>query len=166
MNSKLFTRPLHLDDAERILEVYRQCEDFLALGPVPHASLEMVLMDLHHSLDGGRNFVGVYLLENSIEKLVGVVDYQTAGFEGSLETAFIELLMIAFPYRSKGIGTEIVQRVETEIRNHKQVNTIQSGVQANNPIGIRFWTKMGYQIVCGPELMPDQTIAYRIEKSI
>ena len=42
-------RPLEQTEANfnAVLEVYRLCEDFLALGPVPHASME-ILADFEH----------------------------------------------------------------------------------------------------------------------
>lgn len=166
MNSSFLILPLKEEDAEKILEVYRQCEDFLALGPVPVASLDMVLTDMHHLLAESGNFEGIFVSENSVERLVGVISYITAGYEGCPETASLDLLMIAYPYRSKGIGSEIVKRIEAEIRKNIQVKKILSGVQVNNPTGIRFWQKMGYQIVSEPELMPDQTVVYRLEKSV
>ena len=36
-------RPITENDLEEVFEVYRQCEDFLALGPKPKASMAMVL---------------------------------------------------------------------------------------------------------------------------
>ena len=47
-------RPIAEDDLEAILAVYRQCEDFLALGPQPQASPEMVAADMRQSqAEGG-----------------------------------------------------------------------------------------------------------------
>lgn len=42
-------RSIRSDELESVLEVYKQCEDFLALGPVPTASKEMVLNDIEIS---------------------------------------------------------------------------------------------------------------------
>jgi hypothetical protein len=45
--------PITLDELDEVLNVYRQCEDFLALGPVPTASMEMVVKDIEISKDYG-----------------------------------------------------------------------------------------------------------------
>ena len=42
----LTLRTVTPNDTEAILGVYHACEDFLALGPEPKASLEMVQKDL------------------------------------------------------------------------------------------------------------------------
>ena len=69
-------RPVTREDASKILEVYRQCEDFLALGPVAHASLGMVMKDLEESRSEGGIFRGIYDME---ENLIGVVDHIPSG---------------------------------------------------------------------------------------
>ena len=38
---ELIIRPIDRDDLPAVLEVYRQCEDFLALGPISEASMAM-----------------------------------------------------------------------------------------------------------------------------
>ena len=50
----------HGEQQRKHLEVYRRCEDFLALGPEPKASLEMVLADLEISRQEGGCFCGIY----------------------------------------------------------------------------------------------------------
>jgi ribosomal protein S18 acetylase RimI-like enzyme len=148
-------------DLGAVLNVYRQCEDFLALGPVSTASMEMVLADLELSRREGGNFCGIYTPDG---KMVGIVDYVASNFEGNPHTAFLSLLMIAAPFRKHGIGQVVVTAVENEIRKNPQVTTIRSGVQVNNPQAIRFWQRNGYRIVSGPELMPDQTTVFGLQK--
>jgi GNAT superfamily N-acetyltransferase len=153
-------RTVTQDDNNKILEVYRQCEDFLALGPKPNASLEMVLKDLESSRNEGGVFRGIY----ADGKIVGVISYVPAGFEGKPDVAFLSLLMIAAPYRGYGIGTEIVKRIEKEILMNSQISTILSAVQVNNPDATRFRQKNGYRIVGGPELRPDNTTVFHLCK--
>ena len=147
-----------------LLEVYRQCEDFLALGPQPHASLEMVLADLDASQTAGSLYCGIYLCPS--DELVGVADYLLAGFEGNPQHAFLELLMIAQPFRAHGLGNRIVAGLETEIRKDPQVSAIRLGVQVNNPAALRFWQRCGYRIIRPPNLLPDQTIGCLLEKQL
>lgn len=154
-------RPLAQNDLEAVLEVYRQCEDFLALGPVPTASMEMVLKDIEIAQREGGIFCGIYSAD---DKMVGVVEYVPGNFEGDPQTAFLSLLMIAAPYRKLGIGRAVVEAVENEIRKEAQVKTIRSGVQVNNPQAAKFWQRHGYRIVSGPELMPDGTTVFGLRK--
>jgi GNAT superfamily N-acetyltransferase len=147
-----------------MLEVYRQCEDFLALGPQPHASLEMVLADLDLSHKGGGIFYGIYLNPSFV--MIGVADYIPSGFEGIRQQAFIELLMIAKPFRGRGLGKQIVADLEAEICEDALITVIRTGCQINNPGGIRFWQRCGYRIT-GPAVdYPDQTTAYPMEKLV
>ncbi len=154
-------RPVTSDDIPAILNVYRQCEDFLALGPQPTASLEMVLADLALSQRQGGVFCGVYAPDG---EMMAIVDYVPSGWEGRADTASLSLLMIAAPYRGQGLGRQVVAWVEREIRRDPAVTAIDSGVQVNNPVAIAFWQRMGYRITSGPELMPDTTTVYHLWK--
>jgi hypothetical protein len=57
------------DDIDDLFNVYRQCEDFLALGPEPKASVEMVLEDLEHSCDSGGTFHVVFKHKKGCENI-------------------------------------------------------------------------------------------------
>ena len=154
-------RTITQDDLGAVLDVYRQCEDFLALGPEPTASMAMVLEDIEISQRGGGVFCGVYAADRG---MIGVVDFVPSNFEGDPHIAFVSLLMIVPSFRKQGIGTRIVQLVESETRKDPRVTTILSAVQVNNPQALRFWQKNGYRIVGGPELQPDQTTTFRLQK--
>jgi ribosomal protein S18 acetylase RimI-like enzyme len=156
-------RPIVQDDLHSLLDVYRQCEDFLALGPVSTASMEMVINDLEISKNQGGTFCGIYAADGT---LIGVVDYVPNNWEGDPHIASLSLLMIAAPFRGQGIGAAVVAAVEKEIRKDAQVTTIDSGVQVNNPQAIKFWQSHGYQIVSGPTLMPDQTTVFSLRKEL
>ncbi len=151
-------------DLSAILEVYRQCEDFLALGPVPVASMEMVQSDLKQSEEEG----GIFCLICSAQtgEVWGILDYILAGFEGDPQLACLHLLMIAAPHRGKGLGAAVVQWLEAEIRRDGRARAIDSGVQVNNPDAIRFWQRMGYRIVSGATPMPDETVVYQLWKAV
>jgi ribosomal protein S18 acetylase RimI-like enzyme len=156
-------RPITQADQPAILSVYQQCEDFLARGPVPTASLDMVLKDIELSHQEGGIFCGICSAEGD---MLGIVDYVPAGFEGDPHVAFLSLLMIAAPFRHQGLGQAVVAAIEAEIRQNEEVTTILSGVQVNNPDAIHFWQKRGYRIVTGPTLMPDQTTAFGLRKDL
>ena len=147
-----------------LLEVYRQCEDFLALGPQPHASPEMVQADLDLSQKAGGIFCGITLCSSG--EMIGVADYIPSGFEGNRRHAFIELLMIGQPFRSHGLGYRVVAELEEIIRKDPQISAIRVGCQVNNPGGIRFWQRCGYRITGPAVSYPDQTTAYPFEKLV
>jgi ribosomal protein S18 acetylase RimI-like enzyme len=156
-------RPIFPDGLGDVLEIYRLCEDFLALGPDPHASVEMVERDYNGAQQAGRSYCGIYLEQN---RLVGVLDYLPCGFEGDPRQAFIELLMIAKPFRRRGLGQALVAWVEQVICQNAQVQSILLGVQVNNPDALRFWQRCGYAIARGAELQPDGTTSYLMRKPV
>ena len=156
-------RPIPETELDAVLRVYRQCEDFLSLGPVPTASMEMVCTDLEHSRQQGGIFCGIYRLDGT---LVGIVDYVPCDFEGDLHSASLSLLMIDKTFRSRGIGSAVVAAIEAELRRNTQIQTIFSGVQVNNPQAIQFWQGQGYRIISGPTLMPDQTTVFGLRKDV
>jgi ribosomal protein S18 acetylase RimI-like enzyme len=154
-------RAITQDEVESILDVYQQCEDFLALGPVATASMEMVRKDIEISQQDGGIFCGVYAADG---KMIGIVDYVPSHFEGDSQVGFFALLMIAAPFRKQGIGAAVVEAIEAEIRKDPQLTVIRAGVQVNNPQAIQFWQRQGYRIVSGPQLFPDQTTAFGLRK--
>ena len=162
ISRSLEIHPVEENELDAVLAVYQQCEDFLALGPVPNASMQMVVKDIEVSQSEGGVFCGVY----SGGKMIGVVDYVLRNYEGNPQHAFLSLLMVARSCRDQGIGKAIVEMVEAEIRKYAQVKVILSGVQVNNPQAVKFWQRNGYRIVGGPELMPDQTTVFHLRKDL
>lgn len=161
-DNRFHIRPIIPDEMDAVLAVYRQCEDFLALGPAPAASMAMVRQDIEISQHEGGFFCGIY--DAADGKMIGVVDYVPCGFEGDPHLAHLSLLMIAAPFRQQGVGKVVVEAIEQEIRKDAQVTAILSGVQVNNPQAVQFWQKRGYRIVSGPTLMPDQTTVFGLRK--
>ena len=155
--------PIAQDELDAVLAVYRQCEDFLALGPVATASMDMVRKDLEISENEGGIFCGIY---TTGPKMIGVIDYVPNHYQGNPQAAFLSLLMIASSFRNHGIGKAVVDAVENEIRKDPQVTVIFSGVQVNNPQAIRFWQRNGYRIISEPKLYPDQTTAVDLRKDL
>jgi ribosomal protein S18 acetylase RimI-like enzyme len=160
-HSSLEIRKITQDDFVAVLEVYRQCEDFLSLGPEPTASMVMVLKDIENSQHKGGVFCGIYSVEGG---MTGVADFVPNNYEGDPRIAFFSLLMLVPSCRSQGIGTTIVGLIENEIRKKEKVTTVFSAVQTNNPKGLRFWQKNGYCIVGGPKRQPDQTTTFSLRK--
>jgi ribosomal protein S18 acetylase RimI-like enzyme len=153
--------PLGEAQLDQILALYRQCEDFLSLGPNPHASREMVLADLALSRDNGGEFSGIFIGE----ELAGVLDLIPSGYEGDPQTAFLELLMIAPAWRGQGLGERVLETAQERLRA-AGIRTFKAGVQVNNPGAVRFWTRHGFRIVSEPKLLPDGTTCVDLLKDI
>lgn len=154
-------RAITQDDLGAVLDLYQQCEDFLALGPERTASMAMVLKDIEISQREGGVFCGIYTADG---RMIGVVDFIPRNFEGDPYFAFVSLIIIAPSFRKQGIGTMIIELIENEIRKDVKVTAILSAVQVNNPQALQFWQKNGYRIVGEPELQPDQTTTFRLQK--
>jgi len=163
-DNRFYIRPIRPDELDAVFDVYRQCEDFLALGPVPIASMAMVLQDIELSQHEGGVFCGIY--DAADDRLIRVVDYVSCDFEGDPHLAHLSLLMIAAPFRQQGVGKAVVEALEREIKKDAQVTAILSGVQVNNPQAVRFWQERGYSIVSGSTLMPDQTTVFELRKDL
>lgn len=153
-------RTLDDSDLPALLELYRACEDFLALGPCSHASLEMVRGDMQLSRENGGTFQGIFAPDG---RLIGVADWIAGGFEGEPATAFIELLMIAAPSRRAGLGRAVAAVIERRIRQ-AGAQRVELGVQVNNLPAQRFWLRCGYRSAGPPRKFSDGTTAIRMRK--
>ena len=158
----LLIRLIGEDDLPDALMVYRQSQDFLALGPQPIASEAMVKQDIDISHHKGGLFCGIFHPDCG---LIGVIDFIPNNFEGRFHQASIALFMIAAPYRRRGIGQQVLAQIHHEILKDPQVDIIITAVQVNNPQALHFWQKNGYQIAGGLEAQPDTTVTYRLHKS-
>lgn len=155
--------PVGVDSYPAVLDVYRQCEDFLALTPTSVATIDMIQLDMNQSQRQRGEYCGVFMPSGN---MVGIVDVIRSGFEGRSDRAFIELLIIAQPYRKRGLGAAVVQAVEAEIAKDTTVTAIELAVMVNNPDAIRFWERMGYIIISGALPQPDGTVVWRMRKPI
>jgi ribosomal protein S18 acetylase RimI-like enzyme len=163
MPPKIDIRPVGEGDLETLLAVYRECEDFIALGPVATASAEMIRADLEQSKLHGGLFCGVF---SAAGEMIGVADYVPGNFRGEPETACLALLMLKRGARGRGCGTRALEIIETEIRKDRRVRFLRAGVMVNNPAAIRFWKNRGFAVVSGPETRPDGTTVCRLEKNL
>ncbi len=71
-NHGFYIRPVTSAEIETLLEVYRDCDDFLSPGLKPKPSQEMVLQHLESSKESGGVFCGIY---DDFGKLFGVIDF-------------------------------------------------------------------------------------------
>jgi L-amino acid N-acyltransferase YncA len=159
---EMIIRPITEGNLPAVLEVYRLSEDFLALGPNPYASMEMIAADRELSSSEGGEYCGLF---DEDGKLMGIFDFIRSGFEGDAACGFIELLMIGSPYRAKGLGGKAVGWLIGELRK-AGMTRLRAGVQVNNPEAIRFWQRMGFKITSDAEQLADGTVCYRLEKTL
>jgi ribosomal protein S18 acetylase RimI-like enzyme len=156
-------RPVTEKDLPAILHVYQDCEDFLALGPVAKASMDMVRKDLEISKEEGGIFCGIYAEAGN---MIGIVDFVLNNYQGNAGVAYLSLLMIDSSFRDQGVGKAVFDAVENEIRKDPLVTIIRAGVQVNNPQAVHFWQRRGFSIVSEPKLMPDQTTVFELSKEL
>ena len=154
--------PLADADLPAVLEVYRQCEDFLALGPQPRASAAMVAADLAHSRAAGGEFCGLW---DESGRLVGVLDLLRTGFAGDPQCGFIELLMVAAPWRSAGLGAAATAWALAQMRAGGAARAA-TAVQVNNPAALRFWLRQGFTLAGPPQPQPDGTVTCLLEQAL
>lgn len=146
-------------DLPALFEVYRQCEGFLALGPVPVASVQMVEEDIEHS----RRKNGQYCaIRDGQGRIIGVIDF-IAKYEGN-HTSSLLLLMIGVLWRGKGYGRAVVQALEDYLNENFGSRRMVSWVQTNNPGAIQFWERLGYHLSTVPLDQPDGTVTYEMAK--
>ncbi|MFA5308889.1 MAG: GNAT family N-acetyltransferase [Dehalococcoidales bacterium] len=147
-------------EIDSVLEVYHECEGFLALGPDANASMQMVLRDMEEAAREGGVFRGIY----TEDRLAGVLSYVPGNFEGNPSHAFLTLLMIIPSCRERRFGSRIVAMVEQEILADSRITSILSAVQVNNPRALKFWERNDYRISGGPEARTDGTTVFRLQK--
>ena len=158
----LEVRRLARADAHAVLDVYCQCEDFLALGPEARASMTMVRADMETSRRENGVFCGIY----KRGRMIGIADFIPNGFDGRSDAGFISLLMIARPFRGQGSGSEVAGLIERQVQRDYEVTCMRTAVQVNNLAAVRFWQNRGYKIIAGPESQPDGTTVFHLEKEL
>jgi len=149
------------EDRDALLAAYRLCEDFLALGPQPQASMAMILDDLERSQQEGGSFCGIH---DAAGRMIGVADFAVGRPGGEPGAAFISLVMLVPGVRCRGVGTEVVRLIEREILKDPRVTMIGSAVQVNNPDAQRFWVRQGYRVTGEPQPQSDGTTVLRLRK--
>jgi ribosomal protein S18 acetylase RimI-like enzyme len=149
------------DDLPELLSVYKACEDFLALGPDPRASVDMIEKDLADS----RKEAGEYCtIRNSEGALIGVIDIILKALEPS--TCYLMLLMIGKPWRNRGYGRMVMVALEEYLREQYGSKQLDAEVQTTNPKAIHFWKSFGFQISEMAEDQPDGTVTYAMTKEL
>lgn len=149
------------NDYPVILKIYEQSRDFLSLGPISNASMEMVLKDIKHSKEEKGKYCGIWDLKGN---LMGIVDFVPLLADG--ESSFLSLIIISVDYRDKGLGSKVVQALEQYLKTRYSVKRILSAVQTTNRKAICFWKKCGYTVETILEKRRDETVIFKMGKEL
>jgi RimJ/RimL family protein N-acetyltransferase len=160
VTESLTVREFEPPDSAAVLSVYKESEDFLSLGPVPAASMEMVIADMEHSAAANGRFC---VIQRADGEVVGVLDFSA---HAAGDTALLSLLMISRQHRNKGYGSAVVDALELYLHGMYRVRTIEGGVQTNNPGAMRFWRSRGFLIGTVGRLHEDGTTACEMKKNL
>ena len=144
-----------------VFQVYKECEDFLSLGPELKASLEMVYKDIEYS----KECNGIFnIIMDEKGGIVGIIDYIPNKYGEDGYYCYVSLIMIKSQYRNKGYGKRVLKEIEESVHIQFGINRFWASVQINNEKGIRFWKDQGYMICSEPELQPDTTVVVQMKK--
>lgn len=154
--------PAGAERTDELLALYRRCEDFLALNPLaPSADAAMIQRDLTTTAAEGGYYCAVQAPGG---ELLGVVDFIPRGFQEQPQQAFLELLMLPADRRGQGLGARVLACVEDALRIDPQVTALLAGCQVNNPRGLRFWLRQGFEMITEAETQPDGTVCVLLRK--
>ena len=162
-------RPIADADLPAVLEVYRQCQDFLALEPDPQAPPEMIAAYRALALRQGAVYCGIFIKPDlaagsqNPSGLVGILDY-VPNYRADPGVVFIELLMLGRPYRGQGLGQAAINWMLAE--GNGKIRTLQAAVQTNNPAAIRFWQRLGFRITGPAAPQEDGTVTYPLAMNV
>ena len=158
---ELTITPIDSDNLPALLEVYRHCEDFFALGPVPVASVQMIEADIGYSRDHNGQYCAI---RDAQDRIIGVL-YFIAKSERP-HTSSLPLLMIAAPWRGKGYGRAVMHALEAYLKENFGAVQMISWAQTNNREAIQFWRGVGYHLSPEPRSQPDGTATYQMTKAL
>lgn len=145
MNIQALSKRYHVKELTEcdIEDVFSLCvknQQYYEYCP-PAVSKESIEADMKalppNTTDEDKHYIGFY----EHEKLVTVMDLIETF--PNRETAFIGFFMMAADLQGKGIGTQIIQEAEKELR--KEFSYIRLGYVKGNLQAESFWLKNGFE---------------------
>ena len=134
----LRAQPAQPEDAPRVHAIYAQSPGYFELLGAELPTLADVESELAAALsDPGRSLELLFLGEEA----VGLIDYKTHHPEP--QAATLSLVLIAEPYRGRGLGQAAVRHLEKTLA--PKVRELYAVVYGNNPGAERFFTTLGYR---------------------
>ncbi|MFW6038707.1 MAG: GNAT family N-acetyltransferase [Candidatus Saliniplasma sp.] len=120
-----------IEDYERILELWDEGD--LPYKPEGRDTRENIAKELKEQPE---YWIGAY---EERDKLVGIIFGTDDGRKG-----WINRLAVDKDYRSQGIGTELVKRLENVFKE-KGFKIWAALIEPDNPEGMRFFTYLGFE---------------------
>ena len=134
----LSTKPAQLRDAPRVHAVYAQSPGYFELLGAELPTLADVESELAAALsDPERHLELLYLGDEA----VGLLDYKK--HHPKPHAATLSLVLIAEPFRGRGLGQAAVRHLEKTLAPETQ--ELFAVVYGNNPGAERFFTTLGYR---------------------
>jgi GNAT superfamily N-acetyltransferase len=133
----LESRPVTLADISVLHQFYMGSQRYFEIIAAPLPTIEDVTRELDTALTNPRRQLELYsLFGEVVAYLDTTLDYPKVG------DATVNLLLVAEDKQHLGLGSQIMQRLETRLS--KRVKRILAGVFGHNPGAVRFWERLGY----------------------
>lgn len=141
------TRSLQLEDAPILHRLYTQSTRYFEIIAAPLPLIHDVEHELRTALSDPRRHLE-FIEDLGAEEPVGYLDmkfdYPQAG------DATINLLLIAEPFQSSGVGSWAALHLEERLQNgglsrFQRVQRVLAGIYGDNPGAVRFWQRLGYE---------------------
>lgn len=139
-------RKLSLDhDVEDLLKLCENCKDYYELTGIESVNLETA-KEVFKELPPGKEYdskmvIGLY---NDKDTLIGIIEGITDFPKKDIW--YIGQMMISADYRNEGLGEKFYKGFE-KWASLNNVNSIKLGVLEKNIYGLRFWKRMGFNII-------------------
>jgi GNAT superfamily N-acetyltransferase len=126
-----------LADISVLHEFYVNSHRYFEIIAAPLPTIEDVTRELDTALSNPRRQLELYsLFGEVVAYLDTTLDYPKSG------DATINLLLVAENKQHLGLGSQIMQRLETRLSH--RAKRILAGVFGHNPGAVRFWERLGY----------------------
>lgn len=147
------------EDAPILQKLYQQCTEFAILTdgvpPSPTAAL-----DEFQDLPPGKTTQDKFIfgLFDSGKVLLGMIE--SIRHYPDNQTWWLGLMMLAPEYRGKGLGADFYRAFEGWVSAQNIAKISLLAIEVNKP-GLRFWQKMGFEIV---QTMPPRQFGIKTHK--
>lgn len=140
-------RKLSFDhDLEDLFKLCEDCKDYYELNGIESVNLESA-KEVFMEFPPGKEYdskmvIGVY--DANKDTLIGIIEGITDFPKKDIW--YIGQMMISVDYRNKGLGEKFYKGFE-KWASMNNVNSIKLGVLEENIHGLRFWKRMGFDII-------------------
>lgn len=133
------------EDLKDLLELCENCKDYYELTGIESVNLETA-KEVFKELPPGKEYdskmvIGLY---NDKDTLIGIIEGITDFPKKDIW--YIGQIMISADYRNEGLGEKFYKGFQ-KWASLNNVNSIKLGVLEKNIHGLRFWKRMGFNII-------------------